>query len=98
MDYRNRQSQLIKMLVEERLDAVLITHLPNIRYLCGFTGSAGALALSHENGKRIKAIFFTDGRYTQQAKDEVNGARVQIRQSNALVTAGEWLQTRHKGV
>lgn len=54
-------------------NAFLISHLPNIRYLCGFTGSAGLLVVD-ETG----ATLFTDSRYTFQARDEVRGARIRI--------------------
>src|SRR5690348_18163850 len=43
------------------VDALLVTHLPDVRYLCGFTGSNAALVLA---GNR--AVLFTDGRYTAQ--------------------------------
>jgi Xaa-Pro aminopeptidase len=36
--------------------------------------------------------LFTDGRYTEQAKQEVKGARVKIIKKAALVTAAEWLK------
>jgi Xaa-Pro aminopeptidase len=51
----------------------LATHLPNVRWLCGFTGSAGALlALPRE------AVFFTDFRYRVQSAREVRAtARVE---------------------
>lgn len=48
------------------LDALLVTHLPNIRYLTGFTGSAGLLLV--ESG-RIALV--TDFRYEEQAAQEV---------------------------
>ncbi len=48
------------------LDAILFTDLNNIRYLCGFTGTDGALILS---GGRT--IFLTDSRYLEQAKTQV---------------------------
>jgi hypothetical protein len=41
MNYQARQKKLLDRLDANRLDALLVTHLPNIRYLCGFTGSSG---------------------------------------------------------
>jgi Xaa-Pro aminopeptidase len=46
----------------------LITNLTNVKYLTGFTGSAGFVYISNLG----KAFFITDGRYTIQAKQEVN--------------------------
>jgi len=66
--------------------AVLVTHLPDVRYLCGFTGSSAALAVT-----RRAARLFTDGRYTVQAAEEVRGAQLEIVPSNAAVTAVRWL-------
>ena len=71
------------------MDAVLVTHLPNIQYLCGFTGSSGMLLVETE-----RATLFTDGRYTFQCREEVTGAAVNI-VSGALVRAvGEVLRQR----
>ncbi|NLI78501.1 MAG: aminopeptidase P family protein [Candidatus Riflebacteria bacterium] len=56
----------------KKVDALLVTNLTNVRYLCGFTGSAGALLL--EKGG---ATFFSDFRYQEQAAQEV-GAAAQI--------------------
>jgi Xaa-Pro aminopeptidase len=50
-------------------DTLLVTHLTNIRYLTGFTGSA-ALLLVREGD----AILVTDGRYEEQAPGEVEAA------------------------
>lgn len=70
-----------------RCDALLITHLPNVRYLCGFTGSAAVLAIIER-----QAILFTDGRYTQQAREEVRAARIRIEKGKAaLSSATSWL-------
>jgi Xaa-Pro aminopeptidase len=52
----------------EPVDAVLITHLENARYLTGFSGS-NALVLVTAN----EAIFFTDSRYGLQSATEVPG-------------------------
>ena len=73
------------------LDALLVTHLPNVRYLCGFTGSAGVLAI-HSG----KPVFFTDGRYTEQARREVHQARIVITKTGALSEAAKW--AKHRGL
>jgi len=43
----------------------------NIRYLCGYTGSNGVLLVT-----RRDAYFITDGRYTSQARSQVQDAKV----------------------
>lgn len=59
------------------LDALLITNLVNVRWLTGFTGSAGMVALTPDD-----LLLITDGRYQTQAPDEVgqagSGARIEI--------------------
>ncbi|MEO6982528.1 MAG: Xaa-Pro peptidase family protein [Edaphobacter sp.] len=70
------------------VDGLLVTHLPDVRYLCGFTGSSAALVLA---GGR--AVLFTDGRYTLQAKTEAEGTRVVIAKKPALLAACEWMET-----
>jgi Xaa-Pro aminopeptidase len=70
------------------LDALIISHLPNIRYLCGFTGSAAAVVVT-----AAKAILFTDGRYTAQAREQARGARVVISSKGALAAAAEWIRS-----
>jgi Xaa-Pro aminopeptidase len=89
MNYPSRQKKLQANLAPSRLDALLVSHLPNIRYLCGFTGSAAALLVSEKS-----AVFFTDGRYTTQARQEVRGARVVIARKAPLLAAAEWLAAR----
>ena len=54
-------------------DGMLITHLPNIRYLTGFTGSNAVVLV-----KAGRTWLFTDGRYIVQARQEVHGAKVRI--------------------
>ena len=64
-----------------------MTHLPDVRYLGGFTGSNAALVLF---GGR--AVLFTDGRYTAQAKAEAAGTRVVIAAKPAVMAACEWME------
>jgi len=68
---KSRRSRLNRFFEENRLDAILITDLRNIRYLCGFSGSDGALLAT-----RSRTWFLCDSRYTAQAGDEVLEAEV----------------------
>jgi len=87
MDFRARLLRAQSELSKHHLDALLVTHLPSVHYLCGFSGSAGVLVVS---GK--KALFFTDGRYTEQAREEVRGATIQILKGRtALAATTDWL-------
>jgi Xaa-Pro aminopeptidase len=83
MDFRGRQKNLREELERRKVDALVVTHLPNVRYLCGFSGSAGILLVAG------RSVFFTDGRYKTQASAQVQGARVSIAKSGALAAAAE---------
>ena len=75
------------------VDALLVTHLPDVRWLSGFTGSNGAVVLdSGLKGRNAgRAVLFTDGRYTTQAKAEAVGIKVVIAQKSAAIAASEWM-------
>jgi Xaa-Pro aminopeptidase len=70
------------------VEALLVTHLPDVRYLCGFTGSNAALVLVGAG-----AVLFTDGRYTGQARLEAAGTRIVIAKKPAVIAACEWIET-----
>jgi Xaa-Pro aminopeptidase len=93
MDFLARQRRLQTALPEHRLDALLVTHLPNLRYLCGFTGSAGALWITPSS-----SVFFSDSRYTEQARGEVKGAKIVIERKTLLPSIGAWVLRKHRGV
>src|SRR6202043_1159949 len=93
MNFLARQKKLRQQLASCRLDALLVSHLPNVRYLCGFTGSAGALLL----GPKGRVLFFTDGRYRAQAQAEVQEAQIVIAGKAPSVAAGEWLMSHRRG-
>jgi Xaa-Pro aminopeptidase len=86
MNHPDRLTKLVAALRRARVEGMLVTHLPNVRYLCGFSGTAGVL-LVPASGRR--PIFYTDGRYTQQAAEEVQGARVVIAKKGAVTEACE---------
>ena len=82
MDYFARQQRVQETLRSQRLDILLVTHLPNIRYLCGFTGSSGVLMTTKDGSS-----FFTDGRYSEQAREEIKGAEVVVSKKSPLIAA-----------
>jgi Xaa-Pro aminopeptidase len=72
-------------------DAAVITHLPNVYYLTGFTGSAGALLVQPD-----RATLFTDGRYTVQVKDELksSGVRAEVSRGALPTIVGSHIAAR----
>ncbi len=70
---RARLDRLRSMVAEARVEALVVSALPNIRYLTGFTGSNALLLVTAED-----AVLFTDGRYKLQAGEEVADARVVV--------------------
>ena len=78
MDFQGRLKNMRAALDRQKVDVLVVTHLPNVRYLCGFSGSAGVLLAAP------RPLFFTDGRYAEQASVEVVGARVSIAKGGAL--------------
>ncbi len=51
------------------IDALVVTTLANVRYLTGFTGSAGVLTVTAD-----AAVLTTDGRYRTQSAEQVTRA------------------------
>jgi Xaa-Pro aminopeptidase len=86
VDHLFRIKQLRRRLTRAGLQGLLVTHLPDLRYLSGFTGSSAALAVT-----RRAARLFTDGRYTAQAAEEVTAAQVAIVSGSPAVAAVSWL-------
>ena len=86
VDHFRRIGLLRRRLTKAGLHGLLVTHLPDLRYLSGFTGSSAALAVT-----RRSARLFTDGRYKTQAAEEVSVAQVEIVVSSPAVAAVQWL-------
>lgn len=66
--YSSRQEKLKSVLSEQGMDGIILTNLTNIRYICGFTGSSATCLILPE-----KQYFISDGRYTEQSKEQVSG-------------------------
>ncbi len=81
LDVIGRLKRLRGSLDEAGIDALVVTNLTNVRYLTGFTGSAGVLAVSAEG-----ALLVTDGRYRTQSAEQI--AAVGASQSVTLAIGG----------
>ena len=85
-----RQASLRAAAEAEGLDGLLITHLPNIRYLTGFTGSAALLLVRMD-----ATILISDFRYAAQAPAEVGSAAlVEIDQRSVWEKLGRVIASR----
>jgi Xaa-Pro aminopeptidase len=86
VDHFRRIGLLRRRMSRAGLPGLLVTHLPDVRYLSGFTGSSAVLALT-----RRRARLFTDGRYKTQAAEEVRAAQVEIVSNFPAKAAVMWL-------
>ena len=87
MDYSARRRRLAEAVARRRLGALLVTHPPNVQYLCGFTGSSAVLIAGV-----AQPLLITDGRYTEQAQAEVQDVRVAISKGALLTEAARRLE------
>lgn len=69
--YPERLTGLREAMATLDIPAIVITDLVNVRYLSGFTGSNGSLAVVADD-----VFLVTDGRYVEQAAAECAGLRV----------------------
>jgi Xaa-Pro aminopeptidase len=65
-----RAERVAQALAKRELDLLLVTHLVNVRWLTGFTGSSAAAVVGRDGSRR----FVTDFRYLTQAADQVGPA------------------------
>ncbi len=71
IDRTRRVAALREHIAEQGLCALLLTNLPNIFYLTGFSGTTAFLVVTPEEN-----FFFTDSRYLERVKYEVEGATI----------------------
>jgi Xaa-Pro aminopeptidase len=82
-----RQAALRAALESEGIDALLVTHIPNVRYLTGFSGSSALLVVRHH-----ATILITDFRYATQAPVEAgSSASVEVDQKSVWDRLGKVL-------
>lgn len=66
MDVAGRLPRLRAGFGDAGIDGLLVTRLSNVRYLTGFTGSAGMVLVTSND-----ALLVTDGRYQDQSAEQV---------------------------
>ncbi|MDD3719460.1 MAG: Xaa-Pro peptidase family protein [Actinomycetota bacterium] len=88
-EFEKRRKRYREFMAREGLDGLLVTHLPDVRYLCGFSGSSGMALLLRGGG-----FFLTDFRYREQSALEVVGLRPVIYETNAEEAAAGLLRRR----
>jgi len=71
LDVAGRAGLVRSAMGEQGCDALVVSDLTNVRYLTGFTGSAGVLVVRGDD-----LVLVTDGRYEQQAADQLAAAGV----------------------
>lgn len=87
--FHDRLTNLQAGLRDRGWDALWVSKAANRRYLTGFTGSAGWLALP----VRGKPVLITDGRYTQQSRQETRGITILISQKDPMGILAELLHS-----
>jgi len=70
-------------------EAFLVTHLPNLSYLTGFSGTTAALAVTAS-----EAALFVPPLYAEQARGEAPAASVRAGGTDPLAAAASWLARR----
>ena len=73
MSFENRVTNLKSKISNLGLAGMYVTNLTNVRYLTGFTGSAGYLLILDN-----EQYFFSDGRYKEQSKEQIKNGKIEI--------------------
>jgi len=81
-----RRERLLAALQSMRVNGFLVTALPNVKYLSGFTGSNGALLIT-----RDRTLLFTDPRYQTQAPAE-SDCEVKVAKGPLAKEAQKWFK------
>ena len=84
MDVAGRVARVRDRFDEAGVDALLVTHLPNVRYLTGFTGSSAMLLVTDD-----ALVFTSDGRYRTQAGEQLAQSHVDARIEIGATLAGQ---------
>ncbi|MGA3244530.1 MAG: Xaa-Pro peptidase family protein [Bacteroidota bacterium] len=79
-----RLQEVRRQLTASRLDALLVSHIPHVRYLTGFSGSNGLCVITPQ-----QQYFLTDRRYRDQSKAEIDGFDISVTQIGLIEEVGK---------
>ena len=80
-----RVDRLRAVMVERELDGFVVSDMPSVRWLTGFTGSAGTAVVTAD-----RALFWTDGRYFLQAAEQLKGFELMKMDQPGVPDLEEW--------
>ncbi len=80
MDFSRRREKLRLLLKKSGAEALLVTSVPNVTYLTGFTGDSSYLLMTQGD-----QILISDGRYSTQIEEECPGLEMNIRRAGVLI-------------
>lgn len=87
MRFEERWQKLLPIFPKKRVEAVLISSLPNVQYLSGFSGSFGHLLITLE-----RRSFFTDFRYAEEANKLIKHYEIVIIRNSFLKEFSRFLR------
>ncbi len=82
MNDLKRVDAILKRMNLDNADWFFVTHLPNVRYLSGYTGTHGVLLISQD-----RCYILTDGRYAEQVASEAPAFEAVIQGSRKEIEA-----------
>jgi Xaa-Pro aminopeptidase len=90
---KNRVKRLQRILLNENLDFLLVSFLPHVRYLSGYSGSNGLILISPR-----ACTFLTDFRYKDQAKQQVRNMTVKVVERELFSSLTDLPQVQEKRI
>ncbi|MFL5341184.1 MAG: M24 family metallopeptidase [Gemmataceae bacterium] len=78
--FARRRQRLARSVRDAGLDVLLVNSVVNVSYLTGFTGDSSWLIMGSK-----RCLLVSDGRYTEQIKNECPGLAVHIRKTEQTV-------------
>jgi Xaa-Pro aminopeptidase len=90
--FKARVKAVRKGLVGNKIGALFVTDMHDIRYLSGFAGSSAYVVIMPEMG-----YFYTDSRYFAQASADIKALKVRQFKSSGIDEAAASLKGRSKG-
>ena len=90
---KNRVKRLQRILARENLDFLLVTFLPHVRYLSGYSGTNGIILASPKG-----LTFFTDFRYKEQAKQQVKNMKAMMAERDLFSSLSRLAQLKGRRI